>query len=159
RLRARPLGPGVGPEDRQGTAGDHLRRRGKPVPGRVQPGRQAARRRLLRQGRPRLRPERGRLNRDRRREPSRPVPRLMLVCRPLVRSPPRSRPLVPAVLAPSPPAPAASAYEEPIAKSYTRISPDGAFVFVMLAPPNSRPTGAPPDELANKYPLSGMYRN
>ncbi|HJZ59790.1 MAG TPA: hypothetical protein VKE74_32915 [Gemmataceae bacterium] len=69
------------------------------------------------------------------------------------------RPLVLAVLATFLAAPAASAYEEPIAKSYTRISPDGAFVFVMLAPPNSRPTGAPPDELANKYPLSGMYRN
>jgi hypothetical protein len=50
----------------------------------------------------------------------------------------------------------ASGYEEPPWQSYARVSPNNAFVFVVLHGP--RPD-EPPDSLAAKYPASGMYRN
>jgi hypothetical protein len=46
-------------------------------------------------------------------------------------------------------------YEEPIWRSYTRVSPDKAFVFVML---HTRRDGEE-DTIADKYPHSGLYRN
>jgi hypothetical protein len=49
----------------------------------------------------------------------------------------------------------ARGYTEPVWQSYTRLSPDGAFVFVVLHGP--RP-GDPPDPVAAKYPASGLYR-
>jgi hypothetical protein len=51
-------------------------------------------------------------------------------------------------------APTAGAYTEPILQSYTRESPDRAFVFVMLHAPR-----AEPDPIRAKYPASGLYRN
>jgi hypothetical protein len=50
----------------------------------------------------------------------------------------------------------ARGYTEPPWQSYSRTSPDKAFVFVVLHGP--RP-GEPPDPLAAKYPASGLYRN
>ncbi len=49
----------------------------------------------------------------------------------------------------------AGAYTEPIWQSYTRTSPDGAFVFVVLHPPREGVR----DTIAEKYPRSGLYRN
>jgi hypothetical protein len=51
--------------------------------------------------------------------------------------------------------PRARAYTEPPLESYIRLSPDRAFVFVMLHPPHGRV----PDPINEKYPRSGLYRN
>src|SRR4051812_5147640 len=56
----------------------------------------------------------------------------------------------------------AFAYDEPPFQSYTRVSPNKAFVFVMLItpPPGRNPDDlAPVDPIAAKYKQSGLYKN
>ncbi len=48
-----------------------------------------------------------------------------------------------------------SAYEEPVLTSYTRLSANKQFLFVMLHPPRKEIR----DPLAEKYSQTGLYRN
>lgn len=67
------------------------------------------------------------------------------------------RPPVPlaAVLAVATLSPPALGYTEPILTSYTRTTPNKAFVFVMLHGPRA----GEKDPVRDKYPTSGLYRS